>query len=400
MRRSRWSRARNGIAFAGASGISPLGLDDSPQSRHDAGEHQASSQNMKQIRSKLLVTCQAHRGPCDPARAGRRAGRSPSPPHSGRSRERVRPSVGRAKPFRQAGPPSQNTRVNPRAPSKCKASREADPSGYPHRPAEPRLRCRERQFGLDRRRGVRDHPGRNARAVVTTCAGAGSRRWSRSRSEPASDPQDPGRPHVQLRIVGENRSDADHDGIRMRPHEVDPRIRGLAGNHQSGSPCRVPANPSRRPRELDGDLGRPVVTRMRWPRWSRLASFCETADRDAMPASRRRAWPWPCTRGSGSSSAETSRVMPAFRIGVDARRRLCRDGSRVRAIHRASRPARGSPAAVEGDALRMGPAARLGIAPARRSPAPPALIDHHARRPTGSARSGRDGVRQAPGRAA
>ena len=57
--------------------------------------------------------------------------------------------------------------------------------------------------------------------------------------------------HIQQRIVGQNRSDPDHDRIAMRPHEVDPPVRDFPGDHQARA-MPIPRKAFGGPGELDG----------------------------------------------------------------------------------------------------------------------------------------------------
>ena len=87
----------------------------------------------------------------------------------------------------------------------------------------------ERPLGSTGASTLVDDPGRDRRAALATSrASSGVRRWMSITMRTGERSSRPGSRTVEQRIVGQNRSDADHDRIRMRAHQVDPRVRGLA----------------------------------------------------------------------------------------------------------------------------------------------------------------------------
>ncbi len=78
------------------------------------------------------------------------------------------------------------------------------------------------------------------------------------------------------------------------------------------SPVAVAIRPSKLLASFRVTIGRPSCTRFRKPAWARRASDCITPVVTVIPASRKMACPLPATRGSGSSSAVTTRATPAL----------------------------------------------------------------------------------------
>ena len=90
------------------------------------------------------------------------------------------------------------------------------------------------------------------------------------------------------------------------------RVRAASPVIATGLRPASPALPSADTASLSVTKGRLSVTRMMWPACTRRASSSPRPTSTAMPLSRSFAWPLPATSGLGSSSADTTRAMPAL----------------------------------------------------------------------------------------
>ena len=121
----------------------------------------------------------------------------------------------------------------------------------------------------------------------------------------------PRQSHRQKRIVQPRRAGADEYRIIERTLHMHKGIGCRGGDREPRRAGRPSGKAVRRLRQFERQH-RPAL---RHPQdmaaIRRAASFASTPLRTSMPAAASRAWPRPPTRGSGSSTAETTRAMPA-----------------------------------------------------------------------------------------
>ena len=250
-----------------------------------------------------------------PARAGPSAGRPPAGPSSLGPVTSVQASIrsARASASARRGPPSLHRRVRPRSPRCARAAaRSIPPTGSAGTVATSTPSAsRARRAWAGAERVVSTRTGVSWAVRASTLAGESCRcvsRTSRSGARPAS----PG-----SRTVSDG-SSARAVPMPMRiasacarqrwtaPSATGPVIRRRSGPAAAQKPSRVRAS-------LRCRAGRPRVTRVTWPIWSRAASSRNRPVSTATPPCRRRSWPRPATRGSGSSRALTTRAIPEAR---------------------------------------------------------------------------------------
>ena len=214
------------------------------------------------------------------------------------------------------GPPSLKTRVMPRrqarpAPRRAqfgqrRRARRARPRSRSRR-RNPRLGLRDALAGDDQRRRLARGGGeaRAARQAQTRVQNH-AQRLATLKSRQA---------HGEQRIVDRGRAMADHDRVVQRRSIWVTDSASAPVMKRRGSWSAPGGVAVRRLGELQSDHRPPLrhPQNMAEMIGARPAS-ARTPVVTSTPASRSRAWPRPATRGSGSSSAETTRAMPAAMI--------------------------------------------------------------------------------------
>ena len=161
-----------------------------------------------------------------------------------------------------------------------------------------------------RRRRAGDDPSGVSRAVATSRVSSRQPQRAIEHHAHRRAVRHAGQPAGQQRIIGQHGTDAGQHGVVHGPHQMHAGACRLAGDRR-GVAAGETGFAVGRDRELEDDLRTALAHApdMAGVGLPRLVGA--DPDLTAMPAAAMRRWPSPATCGLGSSSADTTRAMPA-----------------------------------------------------------------------------------------
>ncbi len=265
LRRNEWGRAA--CPRSSSTGIETPLYHHPPPTAAKTGRRSEPPQPHETVAAQLraLHHRKAHR--LGEAREGTAASasRAPAPSAPGeRSTATSSTSPSSSSAAATCGPPSTIRRVTPRRPRSFitagRSRRRRQRGGR----AALNTRIHQRLLALGRGVLGGDGPHRHLLRRTHQAAGGRQAQVAVEHDPHRRAPVHAGQADGQLRIVRENGADADHDGVRVRTHEMDAGARFLAGDGGRARAFKARL-PSAETAILRNTWGRPRVTRLIWP---------------------------------------------------------------------------------------------------------------------------------------